>query len=371
MMPGVQFEEIWKAFYTGYTKKSLEQMLRTRLGIDLGDIVADGPMKDMAFDLLGTAEREGWTVDLVREGYQFNARNPELLKVYQKYGFAPGVSAQQAGAAVPDVRSVAEGLEKTIKARLPAFDFAVWREKMALVESRVCRVEIGGNAAGTGFLVGPDAVLTNYHVLRPALDGTTPPAKVACRFDYKVLADGSRVEGVVVGLHATDWKLDSSPHSAAELTHTPDTPPPTPDELDYALVRLARPVGDEPAAPKGGAEAPRRGWLAVPAAATTFVPKMPLMIAQHPDGKPLKLAVDTESVIGVNAGGTRVRYATNTEAGSSGSPVFDLDWNLVALHHLGDPAYDHPPAYNQGVPIDKIRARLAAHGMAKALGDPV
>jgi V8-like Glu-specific endopeptidase len=95
---------------------------------------------------------------------------------------------------------------------------------------------------------------------------------------------------------------------------------------------------------------------------------MPLMIAQHPDGKPLKLAVDTDSVIGLNPTGTRVRYATNTEAGSSGSPVFDLEWNLVALHHFGDPAYEHPPSYNQGVPIDLIQKRIAAQGKADALG---
>jgi V8-like Glu-specific endopeptidase len=92
------------------------------------------------------------------------------------------------------------------------------------------------------------------------------------------------------------------------------------------------------------------------------------MIAQHPAGDPLKLAVDTDSVIGVNAGGTRVRYATNTDPGASGSPVFDLAWKLVALHHLGDPAYDHPPAYNQGVPIHLIRRRIEAQGKASALG---
>src|SRR5947209_405763 len=119
MMPGVQFEEVWKALYTGYSKKSLEQMLRIRLTIGLDDIVADGPMRDMAFDLLTNSEREGWTTDLIREAYQFNPRNPDLLKIYEKYGLAPGVSAQQAGAAVPGVRSVAEGLEKTIKDRLP------------------------------------------------------------------------------------------------------------------------------------------------------------------------------------------------------------------------------------------------------------
>src|SRR6266851_9759991 len=128
MMPGVQFEEVWKALYTGYSKKSLEQMLKFRLNIGLDDVVAEGPMRDKIFDLLSQSEREGWTTDLIREAYQFNLRNADLLKIYQKYGFAPGVSAQQAGAAVPGVRSVGEGLEKTIKDRLPSFDFAVFRE---------------------------------------------------------------------------------------------------------------------------------------------------------------------------------------------------------------------------------------------------
>jgi V8-like Glu-specific endopeptidase len=369
MMRGVQYEEVWKVLYTGYSKKSLEQMLRFRLDIDLDSIVAGGPMRDIVFDLLSQAEREGWTTDLIREAYRYNPRNPDLLKIYEKYGLAVGLSVQDSGAEVPQIKAISSGgFEKTIKDRLPQLDFDVWREKMTQVEGRVCRVEIGGNAAGTGFLVGPDAVLTNYHVLEAVLEGTRPATTVTCRFDYKVLADKSRVEGTVVGLHPTDWKLDFSRYSAAEKTQTPDTPPPTPDELDYTLVRLARQLGEEPVTPKGGSEAPKRGWLTLSTPATAFTPKMPLMIAQHPDGKPLKLAVDTESVIGVNPNRTRVRYATNTEPGSSGSPVFDLEWNLVALHHFGDPAYDHPPAYNQGVPIDLIQQRIAAQGKAGILG---
>ena len=87
------------------------------------------------------------------------------------------------------------------------------------------------------------------------------------------------------------------------------------------------------------------------------------------DGNPLKLAVDTDAVLGTNAAGNRVRYATNTDHGSSGSPVFDIDWKLVALHHLGDPAVSSMPAkYNQGIPIAKIRARLERDGKAGALG---
>src|SRR4051812_3326517 len=108
MMPGVQFEEIWKAFFTGYSKRSLEQMLKFRLNVNLNDIVADGPMRDIVFDLLSQSEREGWTTDLVREGYRFNPRNPDLLKIYEKYGLAPGISVQEAGATVPGVRSIAD-----------------------------------------------------------------------------------------------------------------------------------------------------------------------------------------------------------------------------------------------------------------------
>jgi hypothetical protein len=196
MMPGVQFEDIWKALCNGYSSGSLQRMLKFRLDRILENIVASGSKEDMLFELLERAEREGWTTDLVREAYRFNPGNGDLLRIYEKYGLAPAVSGQQAGRPLTAVRSVSQGLERTIRDRLPALDFAVWREKMTLVEGRVCRVEIGGNAAGTGFLVGPDAVLTNYHVLQSVLEGKTAPGKVTCRFDYKVLANGTRVEGV-------------------------------------------------------------------------------------------------------------------------------------------------------------------------------
>jgi Trypsin-like peptidase domain len=84
--------------------------------------------------------------------------------------------------------------------------------------------------------------------------------------------------------------------------------------------------------------APARGCLQVPDRAYDFAPGTPLFIVQHPKGAPLKLALDTNAVIGLNGNGTRVRYRTNTDKGSSGSPVFDQNWNLVALHHSGDPS---------------------------------
>ena len=72
----------------------------------------------------------------------------------------------------------------------------------------------------------------------------------------------------------------------------------------------------------------------------------------------------------VNGNRTRVRYRVNTEGGSSGSPVFDVNWNLLAIHHWGDP--DARPMklarWNQGVPIDSIRPLIAKRGFAGELG---
>ena len=90
----------------------------------------------------------------------------------------------------------------------------------------------------------------------------------------------------------------------------------------------------------------------------TVAAKQPIVIVQHPNGQPLKLAIDSEGVIEVTE--NRLRYRTNTEPGSSGSPVFDGRLQLVALHHAGDPDYSelHLAEYNQGIPIAKVKASV-------------
>jgi hypothetical protein len=94
----------------------------------------------------------------------------------------------------------------------------------------------------------------------------------------------------------------------------------------------------------------------VPADAYAFPPGSPIIIVQHPQGDRLRLAIETNGIIGVNTARTRVTYRTNTLGGSSGSPCFNQDWTLVALHHSGDPGVSAP--YNEGIPISTIRAHL-------------
>ncbi|HEX8202613.1 MAG TPA: serine protease, partial [Isosphaeraceae bacterium] len=247
-------------------------------------------------------------------------------------------------------------------------DVARWRQELFRLEGRVCRVELNdaGGTMGTGFLVGPDALLTNYHVLETVIEGRHAAAAVRFRFDYKTLPDGTPADGVLAALAAPEgrdgWLLGHGRYSAAAGAGTPDAAPPAADELDFALVRLDRALGAEPLGPDGTA----RGWVAVPAVQPAIVGIPALMILQHPARAPLKLAFDTRPQAELRHGGLRVRYLTNTEGGSSGSPCFDKDWTLVALHHYGDPAFSQPK-YNQGVPIGLIRDHLDGRGRA-ALG---
>lgn len=56
------------------------------------------------------------------------------------------------------------------------------------------------------------------------------------------------------------------------------------------------------------------------------------------------------------------RYTTETEGGSSGAPVFDFDWNLVALHWGSQERDDgKPPEYNIGYKIEYVIFKVKQH----------
>lgn len=363
MMPGLKMEEVRDALVEGYDADSLTQMVRFRLDKRLDTFVGPGPLKKRMYELLEVADREGWDTRLICEAYRFRPGNTALLQLYEKYGLAPGITVQKAGIAQPAVapRISSAGLQKCVRDNNPAIDFEVWCRRMPELQVRICRVDINGGPMGTGFLVGPQVVLTNYHVVKSVLDGVHAATALSCLFDYKVLANGKPQPGERVPLKTGEEIPVHSPCTADEFTPQPDMSLPTVDELDFALLHLERPMGSLPVS---GPQSPPRGWEPLPAAAAKkLVPDQGLIIVQHPQGEPMKLAVDTQSVIQLNANETRVRYRTNTEGGSSGSPVYDMFWNLVALHHLGDPARGHPPRYNQGVvPLNRIRGQIEAKG---------
>ncbi|MCG8348328.1 MAG: serine protease [Chloroflexales bacterium] len=369
-LTGRQFEEFVQALCDAFDARSLERTLLFRLDKKLAMIAPPGSLMDITFDLLRAAEAEGWTLDLLRAARESNPGNPLLLAFAQQIGAAPATPPR------PE-------LERIIRASNSFLDVNQWRARLGAIEAQVCRVEVSANKGmlyGTGFLLGPDVVITNYHVVEAVIVGergaTTNSglsAKVhdiVLRFDYKRLADGSTLNTGAEYRLATDWLIDASPMSGFDIQ--PEAGDPDPEELDYALLRVEGMPGILPIGSGSEPDAPRRGWIEVSARTEPFLPGAALFIVQHPQGTPLKLALDTDAIIGVNANGTRVRYKTNTEPGSSGSPCFSSNWELIALHHAGDPNFapNDKPAYNQGIPFTAILALLDKRGLKGVLGKP-
>jgi cellulose synthase operon protein C len=312
------------------------------------DVALSQPdLRTEVLEMVRQSQMEGWTDQLVEHAQQITdhpgIRN--LIGHLQLLDFEG------------DAHLINRSLEQTIKARtIGGRDFVTWRDKLIRLWTRVCRIEVqlpsgAPQSLGTGFLVGPDLVLTNYHVIQHfTSEGGGPPenAQLACRFDYGIESGGEN-PGLVVPV-AGSWLADYSLYHGTEFSDPGIVP--AEDELDYALIRLGSPVGTMPSA-----EGSKRGWIITSveqrfARATDFI-----CVIQSPLSGPMKIAVGT--VIGVNPNGTRIRYDTNTEPGSSGSPCFDANLELVALHHAAEPGYGSRPTFNQGIPIDRIIRRMA------------
>ena len=81
----------------------------------------------------------------------------------------------------------------------------------------------------------------------------------------------------------------------------------------------------------------------------------------HPAGGGLKFSIRGNDLLGYDPESFRVHYSAPTEGGSSGSPVFNQAWQLMAVHHAGDAKmrrFDDPSATyqaNEGITIKAIR----------------
>lgn len=202
-------------------------------------------------------------------------------------------------------------------------------------------VELPDRALGTGWLIGPKLLLTNHHVLPTA----AYVAEAAVRFGFRKDALNVKVAD------GTPFKFDPS------IYYTSDE-----QGLDYALVGLAEePLAemkiDDDAHELSLLELIRRrrhrGYL-VPAP-RNILNLQRVNIIQHPGGQAQK-AVLTQNYVTADMSATRVHYTADTDEGSSGSPVFNALWEVVALHHSGKPVPPIPGVadVNEGIPMKAI-----------------
>jgi hypothetical protein len=351
-LTGSQFWPLSEALRATLSLSQFDQMLKQRLDINREDIALGVDYQEIVFRVIGEANRASWVYRLVDAARQERPKNPVFVEYARLVRIAPR-----------DLPNQAE-LESLIKKANTLLDIAAFRSRLGEIEGQVCRVDLQGEGTGTGFLVGASTVMTNYHVIESVVKQQHTVQEFTCRFDFKVRDDGT-ANGTSVNkgtVYNVTELITYSPYDPADLKR--DGQQPDANNLDYALLRLDGEPGHEPVGGKSTGDP--RGWVALPQTAYPFPPKSPLFIVQHPDKNPMKLALDTEAVIGLNNNQTRVEYTTNTEPGSSGSPCFSQNWDLVALHHSGDSNW--VPTWNEGIPITLILNHLKNAGFGQSIG---
>lgn len=281
--------------------------------------------------------------------------DPDMLRFAAEFQMLPAIEVNDA-----PIQGIS-ALEALVNAG-PFLDIEILLTEISRLERTVCRIEIkrrdGNSTWGTGFLVGSDLLLSNYHVFEKFINDPGEIESVNCLFDYKVLPDGGSIERVYEGKLvklAPDPIKHYSEVGSLDRTGSDDLNANwEADKLDYVLIKLEREVGNEAIGQK------TRGWI-------SFPPSHPLLsrgthgfIIQHPDRSTKKIVFGFEKIMGTDNQGLRVRYNINTMRGSSGSPVFNHKFQLIALHNAGDPNY--APQYNQGIPIKLIQEDLQNNG---------
>jgi Trypsin-like peptidase domain/Effector-associated domain 1 len=326
------------------SRGSFDMFLSDKDEEPLGNIVPEGGYTFQLFEFIKHHGAQGRLKPIIKSIRAEFPDSPAVIDLDAKLALVSTADAR--------TQRVAEkqgGLERVVRDSGEQ-DLYLWAEKLLTLARRICRIRYpvaAGILYGTGFLIGPDLVLTNHHVIEPLFKGQAKRGAVAIRFDYAEHA-ADRDEGIDFALDEK-WLVRSSPYSEADLAV--DAGEPADDELDYAVIRLAKDAGRSL-----GRTGVERGWIDLDDISASIGEDQIVFILQHPDGEPIK------QTIGLTKAGPsklRLRYDADTESGSSGALVVTSQLQPVALHHAGDPDSKTKARYNQGIPLELIRAALA------------
>jgi endonuclease G len=182
--------------------------------------------------------------------------------------------------------------------------------------------ERGGYA--TGFMIAPGLLLTNWHVFKTA----EAASRARIQFAYETDSAGN----------------DRIPTS---YSFVPDRFFVNDKDLDYCVVAV------NPVSKQGPEALASFGWLRLnPQLGKTDYGQY-LSIIQHPGGQLKQAAIRENRLLPFEDADDFLTYQSDTFRGSSGSPVFNDFWDVVALHHAGKPLKDAQGNYigHDGQPI--------------------
>lgn len=161
---------------------------------------------------------------------------------------------------------------------------------------------------GTGFMISPRLLMTNNHVLSTEAEAD----RAILEFDYYERTDGQTGPTQI---------YDLDPEMFFE----------TNKELDYTIVAVKE-------TSRSGRPLRGRGWIHLSAESGKALIGEAVNIIQHPGGDPQQIVIKENEVTDIAE--DFMHYVADTEPGSSGAPVLNMQWELAALHHSGVPRRD-------------------------------
>jgi V8-like Glu-specific endopeptidase len=305
-------------------KLALEQLISFLRGVDSVELYNEAILHMSQLSRLQKQERLG----LLGPGDANTQRARITHSVLQLLDAIPGQLQRQrssSGAPVKGFTAPAETrLEKIFG--ISHLRSISWLHHGIEVSRSVCRI-LTPRDRGTGFLVAGPWLLTNQHVI--------PDAQVAADTWVEFGYEEDRFQRLTPS-HRYRLRPDTLQTDAT---------------LDVCLVRLE----EDPRHP------PLSSWGTLELAPSASPkPGDHVTIIQHPQGGPKQIALTANQV--VNLYEHWLQYSTDTLPGSSGSPVFNDDWKVVAIHHAGGElvanARGDKVFANQGILMASVCARF-------------
>ncbi|MEZ3499034.1 hypothetical protein HP564_05660 [Pantoea sp. KPR_PJ] len=177
-----------------------------------------------------------------------------------------------------------------------------------------------GVPKGSGFLTHGGLFVTNHHLLPEPLE----QGRVTVQFGWRRTESGELDDGIT-------WTLDAQRFFLTSPT----------SDLDCTLVALGEPVAGSGEFPQPIALNDRNDKHAL---------GISLNLIHHPGGAPQQLTLRNNALLARHQ--QLLHYAADTDGGSSGAPVFNDGWQLIALHHGG---VDSDSGWvNEGIRISAI-----------------
>jgi endonuclease G, mitochondrial len=182
------------------------------------------------------------------------------------------------------------------------------------VSEAICRIEVKDGTGrtinkGTGFMVSSSLLITNEHLLE--------------NFEL--------CKRSIIQFHYEDDE-NFIPKDTVTFLLDPNLLFYKNEQLDFTLVGVNSQAID-------GTPLSKFGYIKMIGGSGKALLGEYVSIIQHPNGDKKHIAIRENRVVDIFD--NYVHYLTDSKSGSSGSPVFNDQWQVVALHHGGVPKRDN------------------------------